>query len=103
MAGDPWRSQAVCFVETAAVPELWTPDRRPPARDLAALRGICASCPVRRQCAHDAITTDAQSGVYAGIWVPEARHSRYWSYARAQLRRIATTPAPGGRSIGGAA
>jgi WhiB family transcriptional regulator, redox-sensing transcriptional regulator len=84
-----WRKWAACSLETPDVPELWTPERCPPRPVLVHLQQICASCPVRGQCAADAVLTGAETGLYAGVWVPA--HTRYagWVAAMDDLRRVA--------------
>lgn len=98
-----WRARAVCATETASVAELWTPDSRPPVGELEALQAVCGACPVRPSCARDALSESAQCGVYAGVWVPEARNAGSWRAAR---RRLAVIAGGGGRHrgrVGGAA
>lgn len=100
MAGSRWRERAVCLVETGGAPELWTSDRRPPAAVRTHLEQICRRCPVRRDCAAFALTTGAQCGMYAGVWVPEGTQSggAAWAAAMGRLRTIADTPdGAGGR------
>ena len=55
-----WRKRAVCFLETSAAPELWTPDRRPHGLLRKELQRMCARCPVRVQCAATAVFNDEE-------------------------------------------
>lgn len=88
-AGEHWQQQAVCALETPDAPWIWTPDRRPRQEQREHLGQMCQRCPVRRTCAAEAIEEDSQSGVYAGVWVPEQVDRAAWAAARAQLRLIA--------------
>lgn len=83
-----WQDQAVCFVETGATPELWTPEHRPRRAVRVHLEGMCQRCPVRQECARNAVLMGEQAGMYAGVFVPERREPR-WSAAMAELRVIA--------------
>lgn len=93
--GLDWQKRAVCYLETSDAPEMWTPERRPARTVRLHLEQMCQRCPVRRQCATDALATDAETGFYAGVWVPERKDNsahdkaRTWSGARDQLRAIA--------------
>jgi Transcription factor WhiB len=84
-----WRRRAVCYLETSDAPELWTPERRPPRSVRVLLEQMCQRCPVRRQCAEDAVCAEAETGMYAGVWVPERKENNGWAAAIGQLRRIA--------------
>ncbi len=84
-----WQAQAVCALETSAAPELWTPDRRPVGVVGAELGRMCGRCPVRRQCAQAAVDSEADTGLYAGVWVPERSQGQPWLAAMEQLRALA--------------
>lgn len=87
-AGLGWRARAVCYLETPDAPELWTPERRP-VRDMRVhLERMCARCPVRRECAADAVLTGAEGGMYAGVWVPNHEQGG-WAAAMDVLREVA--------------
>lgn len=88
-AGVRWQRQAVCARETPDAPELWTPDRRPERAVRTHLQQMCRRCPVRRRCAENAVSTAAESGIYAGIWVPERVYRAAWESAVDALARIA--------------
>ncbi|ORX13066.1 WhiB family transcriptional regulator [Mycobacterium xenopi] len=96
--GQQWRRNAVCYLETPDAPELWTPERRPPRTVRVHLEQMCRRCPVRRQCAEDAVFTQTQTGLYAGVWVPR-RSEDSWEAAMARLRAIADLD-PGEVSLG---
>ena len=96
-----WQARAVCYLETSDAPELWTPDRRPALVVRTQLERMCQRCPVRRQCAAEAVLTQAQTGMYAGVWVPENSPDNQWAAAMEELRLIAGLPvAVGGVSLG---
>ena len=89
LRGQAWRRRAVCFLETSAAPELWTPDRAPARRVQVHLQQMCRRCPVRRECAAEAVALGAEAGMYAGVWVPEHRTGHGWAAAIEALRVIA--------------
>jgi len=89
-----WRDRAVCHLETGAAPELWTPDRRPPRSVRVHLEAMCRRCPVRRRCAAEAVSTAAECGIYAGVWVPQLHQLDTWLAAMGELRVIAGMPTP---------
>lgn len=100
VAGLDWQKRAVCYLETSDAPELWTPERRPGRTVRLHLEQMCHRCPVRRQCAAEALATEAETGIYAGVWVPERKDNstkgkeHTWLAAREKLREIAVTPPP---------
>ena len=71
----------------------WTSDEPPQGHIEARLAAICAGCPVRRECAAWAVNERAESGTYAGVYLPPrwpgARRQIGWERARRQLGRIA--------------
>jgi len=71
---------------------LWTPDRRPGRAVRVHLEEMCRRCPVRRRCAADAVSTAAECGMYAGVWVPQLHQLDAWVAAMAKLRVIAGMP-----------
>jgi len=87
--GSEWQERAVCVLETPDAPELWGPDRRPPMAVWVHLESMCERCPVRRDCAADAVARLAESGVYAGVWVPKRALAKSWLAALDKLQRIA--------------
>lgn len=97
-----WQSQAVCALETSGAPELWTPDRRPAGVVFAELQRMCGRCPVRRQCARAAVDSEADTGLYAGVWIPERSQGRPWLSAMDKLRVLAegVEPEPGTQTLG---
>jgi hypothetical protein len=50
---------------------------------------MCRRCPVRRECAAEAVAFGAEAGMYAGVWVPEHRTGHGWAAAIETLRVIA--------------
>lgn len=84
-----WRKQAVCYLETSDAPELWTPEHRPKQDVRVHLEQMCRRCPVRQECAADAVSSEAEGGLYAGVWVPERRKKTQWAMAMARLGEIA--------------
>ncbi|MCH9732005.1 MAG: WhiB family transcriptional regulator [Actinomycetia bacterium] len=95
--GLDWQKRAVCYLETSDAPEMWTPERRPQRGVREQLEQMCQRCPVRRRCATEAFITEAESGIYAGVWVPERKDNsprdkgHSWLGARERLRTIAAT------------
>ncbi len=59
----PWTSQASC-AQPGTDPDLWFSDT---PGEIRAAQTICASCPVRRQCAQLGTADGYQVGVWAGI------------------------------------
>lgn len=49
---------------------------------------MCLRCPARRTCAEDAVVQGAQTGMYAGVWVPQQSDRRNWARAMDRLKRI---------------
>ncbi len=88
-----WTATGVCFRETPDAPELWTSERRPAQPVWTYLQQMCQRCPVRTRCAAEAVAAEQQSGIYAGVFVPERRKSKGWSAAMDQLREIAAESA----------
>ena len=89
-----WQKRAVCYLETSDAPELWTSDRRP--RDLLRkeLQRMCRRCPVQVDCAAEAVLTDAETGTYAGVYLPQniAANTGRRAAALDELRVIAGLP-----------
>ena len=67
----------------------WTSDEPPQGHIEARLAAICAGCPVRRECAAWAVNERAESGTYAGVYLPTRRRVG-WERGRRQLGRIAS-------------
>lgn len=84
-----WRKNAVCATETSDAPEAWTSDKHPAPGAWVQLEQMCHRCPVRRRCAAEALATGAETGVYAGVWVPAQTQPRKWAAAMERLERIA--------------
>jgi WhiB family redox-sensing transcriptional regulator len=76
-------------VQTPDAPEMWTPDRRPPRPLMVHLQQMCDGCPVRRECAAEAVASGAQTVVAAGMFVPERRLAKSWAAAIDELAEIA--------------
>ncbi len=87
--GSHWTRLAVCVQETSDAPELWTPDRKPARAVRVHLEQMCQRCPVRRTCADNAVNTDAEVGMYAGVWVPQRSAEKSWVAAMQRLQLIA--------------
>ncbi|MGJ6127085.1 WhiB family transcriptional regulator [Mycolicibacterium sp. Y3] len=81
--------QKVCIVETPDAPELWASDRQPTPAVRKHLEQMCLRCPARRSCAEDAVVQAAQTGMYAGVWVPPQSDRQKWLTAMDRLRQIA--------------
>lgn len=94
MMATPRVAAAICHLETPDAPELWTSNRRPPRVVSAQLELMCRRCPVRRPCAAVAVISEAQTGMYAGVFVPEKKVNNGWSDALEALRLIAGLPGP---------
>lgn len=54
---------------------------------LVRLAGICAGCPVIRECASYALDANVSGGMYAGVWIPS--NSSAWSTRRTRDARRA--------------
>lgn len=87
--GRNWRREAVCFQETSCAPEEWTPNRQPVRAVRKSMESLCHRCPVLRRCADDALTAQAEGGLFAGVWMPERGDRGKWDEAAARLRVIA--------------
>jgi WhiB family redox-sensing transcriptional regulator len=87
--GSHWQRRAVCVLETPDAPEVWTPDRKPARTVRLHLEQMCQRCPVRRDCALNAVTNGAETGMYAGVWVPQQSERKSWAAAMQRLERIA--------------
>lgn len=87
--GQEWRRRAVCLLETPDAPEVWTPERRPARNVRVHLEQMCRRCPVQPQCAADAVLSGAESGMYAGVWVPRLKDKAAWAAAMDELRQVA--------------
>jgi len=87
--GSHWQRRAVCVQETSDAPELWTPDRKPARIVRVHLEQMCQRCPVRRTCAANAVNTGAETGMYAGVWVPQRSAEKSWVAAMQRLQLIA--------------
>lgn len=88
-AGLDWKRRGVCVVETPDAPEIWTPDRKPARTVLGHLEQMCQRCPVRPDCAAEAVADQAQSGMYAGVWVPQRTEKKAWADAMQRLGHLA--------------
>lgn len=89
-----WQALSVCKRETPDAPELWTTDRRPHRAVMVWLERMCESCPVKRECAQEAVDSNGQAGMYAGRHLPEKRF-KHWDAQIKELQDIADgAPAP---------
>lgn len=89
LTGSHWQTLAVCRRETPDAPEIWTPPRRPARPARLAMEQMCHRCPVKRVCAAEAVTSGAQTGMYAGVYVPQASSEASWVKAMKELAEIA--------------
>ncbi|MFE1925835.1 histone-like nucleoid-structuring protein Lsr2 [Streptomyces asoensis] len=64
LSGVAWQSHAACDGQDTRI------FFRPNA---TAARAICARCPVRAECLHDALVSDATNGVWGGLTVSERK------------------------------
>lgn len=65
------------------------------ARDVAAARTLCRTCPVRLDCALEALVNDEQYGTWGGITEIERITGQYDEATRAELSVLFDyTPAP---------
>lgn len=89
-----WKTRAVCYLETSAAPEMWTSDRRPHGLLRRELQRMCGRCPVRARCAAEAVLSDAETGTYAGVYLPQniAANAARRAAAMEELRVIAGLP-----------
>ena len=60
-----WRSEAKCYGEH----EKYDLDNKKLNKEATA-RELCAGCPVKRECAADALQREAWGTVRAGVWLP---------------------------------
>ncbi len=61
-----WRWEAKCLGDDPAKYDL---DNRTSNKEATA-RELCAGCPVKRECATDALMFEAWGTVRAGVWLP---------------------------------
>lgn len=64
---EAWRKDAVC---ASVDPEIWFPERGSNGADA---KMICATCPVRVECLHDAISNGMTDGIWGGMNPAERR------------------------------
>ncbi|SPM33881.1 transcriptional regulator [Mycobacterium rhizamassiliense] len=62
------------------------PDRWTTAPDSEA-KALCRACPLRWQCARDAVQAPGAEGLWAGVFIPEGGRGR--TFALGQLRSLA--------------
>lgn len=90
MTNTEWMTKAACRPNRGQKPDpTWTPDTTPTAADQLAKYTTCIHCPVRRECANYAITTNASGGYYAGHYIPDGNYgdARRSTARKAQLAR----------------
>lgn len=102
VTGSQWQRRAICFLETPDAPELWKADRKPMLAVRVHLEQMCQRCPVRRDCADEAVANEEQAGMYAGVWVPErtSANRESWAAAMARLELIAGAAVTPGQDLG---
>ena len=61
VAADGWRCEAAC---RGMDPGIWYPDRDHLTKMMAV--AVCADCPVRQQCLHDALERREPLGIWGG-------------------------------------
>lgn len=82
-----WHKDAVCRRETPEVP-VWTSDTKPKKLVSMHIEQMCERCPVKPQCATQALDDEEQAAIWAGVHLPEKSRRDDWHAARAQLQRI---------------
>lgn len=81
-----WRDSAACL---GLAPDLFFPEKAAESSSQAqAAKAVCADCPVRLECAEDAVETRAGFGVWGGL---SPKERRQWARAR---RRDPDAPLP---------
>jgi len=99
-----WMDRAACSLDpnwTATIDYYGINNREretmPDRCVLARLAAICASCPVFKKCAHYALSSRSDGGMYAGVWIPLSRNGARghvnpaWIQARELLRERAAS------------
>ena len=74
-----WRDEAAC---RGVDPTLFFPDVGEPAHEA---RAVCASCPVRDECAEWAIRSGEKFGIWGGLTERERRRIRSQRHRAARL------------------
>ncbi|MGB8404803.1 MAG: WhiB family transcriptional regulator, partial [Mycobacterium sp.] len=82
-----WHEDAVCRRETPEIP-VWTSDKSPKRLVQVHIEQMCERCPVKVQCAIQALDDDEEAATWAGVHLPEKSRRDQWHAARAQLQRI---------------
>jgi len=82
-----WHEYAVCRRETPEVP-VWTSDTKPKKLVLVHIEQMCDRCPVKLQCAVQALEDEEEAAIYAGVHLPEKSRRQQWNAAREKLQRI---------------
>lgn len=82
-----WHELAVCRRETPGVP-VWTSDKQPRKPVLVHIEQMCDRCPVKVQCAVQALEDREEAAIYAGVHIPVKSSLEQWHAARAKLERI---------------
>jgi hypothetical protein len=90
MTNTEWMAKAHCRSGDTD----WTNERTPRPATRDRLAAICADCPVIARCAAYALDTEAEMGMYAGVWIPQQgvvprNPTHNWRTARQQLKQRA--------------
>lgn len=64
-----WRQSALCPSSGISARD-WTANRRPRATVRVRMEAVCRGCPVRGECAADALVCGMDSAMAAGVWIP---------------------------------
>lgn len=85
---DDWRDKAACLEGTDWFPGLNKLGKRDKEAARRALLICVQKCPVRRDCAADALDADAPTGIWAGVDLGDAEGRVMRKEKRDQLERI---------------
>jgi WhiB family redox-sensing transcriptional regulator len=73
---EPWRDDAACMPPEVMQEWFFPESSVDSARAIRIARGICARCPVRRQCLEVALSESKWEGVWAGTTAKQRRRVR---------------------------
>lgn len=93
----PWRAKAKCAGQSI---DEFDPDKMPSGRYAHQTRAVlaqarCSGCPVKKQCAADAIDSGDRGLVRAGVVIPTQSGNEAFRSANRALHRIAEREMPG--------
>ena len=84
-----WRDEAAC----RGLTDLFFNDKQDSPHDTAAARAVCATCPVRVDCADYAADMGEVYGVWGGLTTQQLRKRRYQRGRQRQADHFATASA----------